>query len=180
MSDDTNRRRYTRRGALGLMGVGGVIMASETLGFTTLTAERDTNIAVKSDAHSALKLWDSDDGNVDGETFTLPGNETETFTIENQSTVSLDTLTVELTGKKPKSGSGEVSISPGDFTGFDSSITDGVSTNGTLSLSQSSSGEFKLGITDSEDPDTLSVEIDITAEYPGTSINFVRQITMED
>lgn len=178
MSDDTNRRRYTRRGALGLMGVGGVVMASETLGFTTLTAERDTDIAVESDAQSALKITDSDDGNVAGKTFTLSGDETETFTIENQSTVSLD-LTIELTGKTPESGSGNVSISSENFD-FNSSITSGGSTSDTLSLSQSSSGKFELGITDSDDADTLNVEIDITAEYPGTSINFVRQITMKD
>ena len=55
MTDET-RNLVTRRSALGLMGIGAVGVASETLGFTNVTAGRGVNVGVENDDNAVLTL----------------------------------------------------------------------------------------------------------------------------
>ena len=196
MREDRDLRTYTRRGALGLMGAGGVFAATETFGVTNLTAGRGTNIIVANDSADAvaLELVDSN-GSIGGEIYTLPDSDTETFTITNQSGESLsssaDDLTVTLSGSNPN-GSGKVTIE--GTSGFDSSdfpVTD--TGDATLIINSnfgpSDSGSFQLGINDTTESsnggttdvrDALEVDITVTAEFPNTTLSFTRSITIED
>ena len=197
MSDDSDLRSYTRRGALGLMGAGGVLAATETLGVTNLAARRGTNIIVAKDSADAvaLKLVDDSNGSIDGVTYTLPDSDTETFTITNQSDESLsassDDLTITLSGSNG-AGSGEVTIentSVFDTSGFP--VTDGGEATLTINsdLGSSDSRSFELGINDTTESkdegttdvrDALNVDITVTAEFPNTTLTFTRSITIQD
>lgn len=89
MSDDRDWRTYTRRGALGLMGIGGVVGVGETLGFTSLTNSRGVNVDVANDDQEAVFQIE---GEVDGDTDTLDGM---SFDVSGNS--QEDELTVKLT-----------------------------------------------------------------------------------
>ena len=57
MSDEErDLRKYSRRSAIGLMGVGGGLAATETLGFTNLTADRGLSVSVADDSNAALEI----------------------------------------------------------------------------------------------------------------------------
>ena len=56
MSDEGGWRRYSRRGALGLMGVGGIAVVSETMGFTDVSRGRGVNIGVDEDDEAILQI----------------------------------------------------------------------------------------------------------------------------
>ena len=66
MNDD-KQTRYTRRGALGLMALGGGFAILETLGFNQTTSKRDTTIAVDDDGNALLGI-DENPSNEDDET----------------------------------------------------------------------------------------------------------------
>jgi hypothetical protein len=72
MREDRDLRTYTRRGALGLMGAGGVFAATETFGFTELTADRGVGVSVGDDADAGVKIVDNSDdpGPITDATFT--------------------------------------------------------------------------------------------------------------
>ena len=64
MTDSDRRwRTTTRRSALGLMSVGAAFFATETLGFTQLSADRGVNVAVANDLNAALIIEAADDFN---------------------------------------------------------------------------------------------------------------------
>lgn len=57
MSDgDSHLRKYSRRSAIGLMAIGGGLTATETLGFTRLTADRAISISVANDRNASLRI----------------------------------------------------------------------------------------------------------------------------
>jgi hypothetical protein len=57
MSDgDSDLRKYSRRSAIGLMGIGGGLAATETLGFTRLTADRALSISIANDKNASLRI----------------------------------------------------------------------------------------------------------------------------
>lgn len=56
MSDDRDWQGYTRRGALGLMGVGGAVAVSETFGFPSLTAGRGVAVDIDNDVNALLQM----------------------------------------------------------------------------------------------------------------------------
>lgn len=56
MSDDRDWREYTRRGALGLMGLGAGLAATETAGITSLTADRSTTLRFADDSTAMLGI----------------------------------------------------------------------------------------------------------------------------
>ena len=62
MTDSNERwRTTTRRSALGLMSVGAAFFATETLGFTQLSADRGVNVAVADDLNAALIIEAAND-----------------------------------------------------------------------------------------------------------------------
>lgn len=65
MDEDRDLRKYTRRGALGLMGIGGAVGVSETLGFSSLKASRGVGINISDDDSALLKITVSGDATVD-------------------------------------------------------------------------------------------------------------------
>ena len=66
MSDEErDLRKYSRRSAIGLMGVGGGLAATETLGFTNLTADRGVNVDVANDLNAVLIIAVDEGGNGD-------------------------------------------------------------------------------------------------------------------
>jgi hypothetical protein len=90
MNDD-KRTRYTRRGALGLMALGGGFAILETLGFDQTTSERDTTIAVDDDGNALLGI-DENPSNEDDETvrFTNRANEQFSVTLSSGNGVAFD------------------------------------------------------------------------------------------
>ncbi len=96
MSDDSDLRSYTRRGALGLMGAGGVLAATETLGFSNFTRDRNLNIAVTNDINSLLKVYvenNSTNEAIDGQRLT---QESATVSFKNQSDVELKDIKIAI------------------------------------------------------------------------------------
>lgn len=94
MSDDSDLRSYTRRGALGLMGAGGVLAATETLGFSNFTRDRNLNIAVTNDLKSLLKVYVDNEDPIDGQTLI---QESATVYFENQSDIELTNVEIDIT-----------------------------------------------------------------------------------
>lgn len=90
MNDD-KRTRYTRRGALGLMALGGSFAVLETLGFDQTTSERDTTIAVDDDGNALLGI-DQDTPSEADETvrFTNRANEQFSVTLSSGNSVAFD------------------------------------------------------------------------------------------
>jgi hypothetical protein len=90
MNDD-KRTRYTRRGALGLMALGGSFAVLETLGFDQTTSERDTTIAVDDDGNALLGI-DQDTPSKADETvrFTNRANEQFSVTLSSGNGVAFD------------------------------------------------------------------------------------------
>lgn len=66
MSDDRDLRKYTRRGALGLMGIGGIVAVSETLGFSSLGAGRGVSIGISDDDSALLEITVDGNNSVNG------------------------------------------------------------------------------------------------------------------
>ena len=98
MSDDgRDLRKYTRRSAIGLMGVGGGLAATETLGFTNLTAGRGVELDVTDDLNGTIGIEVKNDTSE-----TLNSDDTFNTEIEvqftNQGESQLD-LTVEVSNK---------------------------------------------------------------------------------
>jgi len=186
MSDDSDIREYTRRGAVGLMGVGGALAVTETFGFTRLTADRDTQLTVEADddTNVALQVTDSD-GNPIGDEYTLPDDDTEQFTIGVPSDVALDALTVDLSGSN-RSGSGTVSVVSTDgFDTNDESISDSdpetLENNGNFNGNGSFSLSIRDSVTDgSDDRDALDLNITVTANLGGTHVELTRTTTIQD
>ena len=99
MSDGGERdlRKYSRRAAIGLMGVGGGLAATETLGFTNLTAGRGVNVDVVGDDEAVLRIVGTGGVNTDGgsntdEPLEDPGSFDEELRIdfENQSDTEIE------------------------------------------------------------------------------------------
>ena len=67
MSDEErDLRKYSRRSAIGLMGVGGGLAATETLGFTNLTADRTVDVDVVGDDEAVLTIVGTGGVNTEG------------------------------------------------------------------------------------------------------------------
>ena len=86
MSDEErDLRKYSRRSAIGLMGVGGGLAATETLGFTNLTADRGVDVDVVGDDEAVLRIVGNGGVNTDGESNTdEPLEDPESFDEELQ------------------------------------------------------------------------------------------------
>ena len=130
MTDET-RNLVTRRSALGLMGIGAVGVASETLGFTQLSADRGVNVAVADDLNAALTIEAADDSNNLGS----DGEELEdgTFTDEvfirfennTDSEISVGDPTDSVDDTGNISSGGDFSVSEDDTSGNSELDVDG-------------------------------------------------------
>jgi len=156
MSDDSDLRSYTRRGALGLMGAGGVLAATETLGFSNFTRDRNLNIAVTNDLNSLLKVSvENESTSIDGQTL---DQESATVYFENQSDIELNTIEIDISN----SGGGSVKYDPsfsGDSNPFTiDSLPSGHRENITISTQSSGIADITLDISTDTLPD-LSIEL---------------------
>jgi hypothetical protein len=190
MSDDRDWRQYTRRGALGLMGVGGLAVATETMGITQLQTDRDTAIDTAGDAASdvGLQVTDSNGDAIDDQTFTDAVKISFTNTTSN-TLVSPNDLSVTLTGSNGQ-GSGKVDVptSTNLRTDFNTPIESGDSATYDLdsNLQTDDQAELKLEINnpdegeDSDKRDALDIDVKTDANLGDTTVEFTRSITIED
>ena len=160
MSDEErDLRKYSRRSAIGLMGVGGGLAATETLGFTNLTADRGVNGAVADDLDAALKIEVADSAmgsNGNGEE--LEGEFTNEVFIRFENNTG-DHREIDLGGNN------------GEISGDDSDkITVSDETNGDLNVDSPS---FDFTLSDNED----FVEIKVAEN--GTSEDKLDDLTLE-
>ena len=91
MTDET-RNLVTRRSALGLMGIGAVGVASETLGFTNVTAGRGVKVGVVGDDEAVLRIVGTGGGGSIDEPLEDPESFDEELQIdfENQSDTEIE------------------------------------------------------------------------------------------
>ncbi|ESS02431.1 MAG: hypothetical protein A07HR67_02762 [uncultured archaeon A07HR67] len=162
MSDDRDLRSYTRRGALGLMGAGGVLAATETLGFTQLTADRGVGITVSGDNASGFKITANGSGLND----TTSADEILSLTFTNNTGTDFDGnslskdkgLVVEIstsndTDVDVRNGGGDQNFSTTPIN-----VSSGSSGTVATNLPSSSSDTAKLDI---ENPDTTDATVDL-------------------
>lgn len=131
MSDDRNLRTYTRRGALGLMGIGGTITVSETVGFTNVTADRDTRLNFDQDDDALISLV-GDDGDKTplSESPQFTGSSV-TITITNRLDDDLTVLDIKITNNDTKNSlsvtdpNEEFEVKATSSNNFGDSITNG-------------------------------------------------------
>jgi hypothetical protein len=168
MSDDRDLRKHTRRGALALMGVGGLLGLSETLGFTNATRSRGLNIGVSDDDSAVLTITGTPNGGTEDtlDTFddTSPATPPVdiTFTNEADEPTKTDGLKVDITG-------GTVDDSPdGDRT-----FTTTLSASGDTAASETITVDTDTGGTESVTVDVTSVTFESE-----TSISFSRNIEL--
>ena len=123
MSDEErDLRKYSRRSAIGLMGVGGGLAATETLGFTNLTADRGVDVDVENDLNADLKIAGEDSGG-DGDETKLEnfdsGNRATpdlVITFTNNAGGDVDIEADDLTIQIDDVGAAELSLSSDDFS----------------------------------------------------------------
>jgi len=152
MSDDSDLRSYTRRGALGLMGAGGVLAATETLGFSNLTRDRNLNIAVTNDLNSLLKVYVEDEA-IDGQTL---NKESVTVYFENQSDIDLKSIVIDITSSVD---SVEYDPSfPDDSNPFNTDLSRGSEKSIQISTTNSGIVDITLDISSDTLPE-LSIEL---------------------
>ena len=154
MSDDSDLRSYTRRGALGLMGAGGVLAATETLGFSNFTRDRNLNIAVTNDLNSLLKVYVENEA-IDGQTL---NKESVTVYFENQSDIELTDIEIDISN----SGGGSVEYDPSFSDETDpftiSSLSPDTTEHITISTQSSGTADITLVVSSDTLPD-LSIEL---------------------
>ncbi len=168
MSDD-RRKTYTRRGALGLMGAGGVFTVTETFGVTRLTADRGVEVSVGSDADAGLKIYPTgDEGSVEEYTFSDPAK------IEFENTTSSTDITTISCDFKDNSSNVEFG-GDDDFSGDDYDGTLSPDESVILTIENTSNDE------DGKGGSTQKPTLSITAEFENgiTIKNLKRTISIE-
>ena len=163
MNED-KRKRYTRRGAIGLMGVGAVGVASETLGFTNLTARRGVNVGVEGDLNADLIIEAADDQvNLGGD-----GEELGTSTFDDEVFIRFENNTTdrEISVGDPTDGSADDTgtISDNNFNNF--------SVNDVDEDVQVDDPNFNFELSDSGD----SVDIKVTNDTADKTISLTLEI----
>ena len=185
MSDEERAlRKYSRRSAIGLMGIGAVGVASETLGFTQLSADRGVNVAVADDADGVLgvRADETKDGDnredIDG-TFDDPPIDLVFINQSNQ-TISRGDLTVEISTEDNV----DVTISDadnrdnGDFDNTDVTIS-GSSAQFTTQADLEEGEEGVLEVDVDSGVATITVTV-VEAVFNGTNLSLSRTATLDD
>ena len=178
MSDGGERdlRKYSRRAAIGLMGVGGGLAATETLGFTNLTADRGVNVGVVTDdnENATLRIT-ADDDTIAGETF----DDSVQIDIENNSgselTAEDDDLVVTVDADEIVDGE-ELDVTSDNFDDEDTTISeesDSITLELITDTGESETASFALETQDSGGEVTVDITFDAT--FNGTSLTATRE-----
>jgi len=136
------------------MGAGGVLAATETLGFSNLTRDRNLNIAVTNDLNSLLKVYVENEKLIDGQTIK---KESVTVYFENQSDIDLTDIEIDISN----GGSVEYDPSFSDATSplfTISSLPSGHTENIRISTQSSGTADITLDVSSDTLPD-LSIEL---------------------
>ena len=184
MTDET-RNLVMRRSALGLMGIGAVGVASETLGFTQLSADRGVNVAVANDLNAVLGLeGNSSDDTVDGDPLSnLEEENIEddlTITFTNQSDVTLEStsdliVTIDETG-----GDSELTVTETLSFDSDEDITAGGEETYNIDEDLNTNDDASI-VLENNDTEDATIDVTVDAEFNGTTLNLTREdITITD
>ena len=182
MTDSDGRwRTTTRRSALGLMSVGAAFFATETLGFTQLSADRGVNVAVADDTDAALRIGvdENSDGDFNEELDgTFDGNQFVQFRNDSSEEISSLDLTIENTNA---GDTAEVDINDSnegeEQFGFDGvTLEENESETGTIE-NLSGGGDAIIEISPSGDN---TLEFDLTAEFNGTTLSLTREANFNE
>jgi len=134
------------------MGAGGVLAATETLGFSNLTRDRNLNIAVTNDLNSLLKVYVEDEA-IDGQTL---NKESVTVYFENQSDIDLKSIVIDITSSVD---SVEYDPSfPDDSNPFNTDLSRGSEKSIQISTTNSGIVDITLDISSDTLPE-LSIEL---------------------
>ena len=129
MSDGGERdlRKYSRRAAIGLMGVGGGLAATETLGFTNVTADRGTTLRFADDDEAAFRIIANDANDEDepiqegGDTDKKTFDENLELKFENQLGADIKEGDLEI---RIQNTDDDTAVTEEDNTGFNKSSGD--------------------------------------------------------
>ena len=181
MTDSDRRwRTTTRRSALGLMSVGAAFFATETLGFTQLSADRGVNVAVADDLNAVLGLeGDSSDGDVDEEPLSdLEGENIEgdlTITFTNQSDVTLESSSDDLIVTIEETGNSS-GLAVTETSGFDSEDDIEAGEEKTYNIDEDLSTNDDASIVlENNDTENATIDVTVDAEFNGTTLNLTRE-----
>ena len=188
MTDSDRRwRTTTRRSALGLMSVGAAFFATETLGFTQLSADRGVNVAVADDLNAVLRIGvdEGQDGTFNAELTDEPFSGDTNVEFVNQSETAIDGdsddgLTVEIDATDSDDGT---SLDISNEENFD--ITDGtdateniVTATTDLEAENGNVNRAVLGFNPDEAAggDSPEADITVTATFAdGTTLTLTRE-----
>lgn len=144
--DDKSIRKYSRRGALGLMGIGGAMAVSETIGFSNLSTKRGVSVNVVDDGVALLEI-------------------TANGTALNNANSTDSVATIRFKNDGQTDFGGDASIGPGSG-GLGVRLT--VTNAGNLNTVSDGSGDSNFAIND--DPSTGDFEADTDLPTGNTAI----------
>jgi len=157
-------KKWTRRAAIGFIGVGAGLFVTETAGFTRIDGVRDVNLDTEEDPNAFVGFSPLDD---DGAVSGLPGDDVELFELTNNFENETDTGGMSVDVQIKSTGSG---IGSADITTIDSpsSIPKGESkiVSAELSSNGGAAGEveFRIHVTQGGISTTLDRTILIEIE----------------
>jgi len=147
------------------MGAGGVLAATETLGFSNLTRDRNLNIAVTNDLNSLLKVYvENENTIIDRQRI---DQKSVTVYFENQSDIDLKSINVIITHSGVK---------------VDYTLSDGFSgENNSFILDSLSSGHTENITISTQSSGTADITLDISSDtLPELSIELERDFTINN
>ena len=176
MSDgDRDLRKYSRRSAIGLMGVGGGLAATETLGFTNLTAGRGVEVAVDGDDDAVLRVVDEGNG--------IPLQDQEPFDnkveikFENESNTGINSNDLSVTIKNQDDSDTDVDVDDFDSETETESISPGGSSGEfNTDLGVSSQASLTVELNEKDENNTSKIDVDVNADFGSGefSVDFIR------
>ena len=185
MSDEErDLRKYSRRSAIGLMGVGGGLAATETLGFTNVTAGRDAFIGIDGDGDAILEsTGSSEEGGVDDEPLSeLEDDDVDddlTIEFTNRSDVTLEAGSDDLAVKINETANNKLDVSTTNFDSeTDIEAGEGQTYNIDSNLDTNDNASIELT---NNDGDSATIDVEVDAVFNGTALNLTRDdITIVD
>ena len=190
MMGDDEQWRTTRRGAIGAMAVGSVLLTFETLGVTNMTGGRGLQIGLSDDDEAVLAVegeGPEDESSslsaFEGETVELDDSEHFRVTVRDE---TADDEPIELEGSQISATAGDITIEVDD----ENSDSDDTKTIGNDSesidigeLITFEDDEAQLNFTiesGAEQGESLTLKFEFEAAFNGTTVQFTREdITIE-
>ena len=159
MTDSDRRwRTTTRRSALGLMSVGAAFFATETLGFTQLSADRGVNVAVADDDEAGFAITVSEDDNSFNDTFAdkeeFDDNAFIQFENQTSSSITVDDGNAQIVDQNDQNVEDDITI------------IDESNGNGSIDIVDQDNNTFDISLPDEDDSAVLKVELDASANPP--------------